>query len=105
MGGGRSNPSATSPCGSLLLSASAYARSSDDVIAFEGHYDAFSIIRDMRDRLGRTALHTAAIMDRDSATKALLALGSNPATRDVFHDLCLQEMILNMPSIVRAFYF
>ena len=38
-------------------------------------------------------------MDRDSATKALLALGSDPSTRDIFHDLCLQEMILNMPSI------
>lgn len=63
------------------------------------HYDAFCIIRDMRDRLGRTALHTAAIMDRDSATKALLALGSDPATRDIFHDLCLQEMVVNMPSI------
>ena len=33
---GRSNPPVTSRCGSLLFSASADVRSSDDVIAFEG---------------------------------------------------------------------
>ena len=35
--GGRSNPSRTSRCGSLLPPASADVCSSDDVIAFEGH--------------------------------------------------------------------
>ena len=36
------------------------------------------IFRDLRDNDGRTALHLAALMDRDAACKTLLDLGSDP---------------------------
>jgi hypothetical protein len=62
-------------------------------------FAAFRVYRDMRDRLGRTALHTAAMLDRDRATRALLALGGDPGSRDVFFDMCLQEMFCHMPNL------
>ena len=43
-GEGRRNPPATSRCGSLLPSASADPRSSDDVIAFEGLINGSDVI-------------------------------------------------------------
>jgi hypothetical protein len=38
-------------------------------------------------------------MNRDKTTKALLALGADPSTRDIYHDLCLQEMVVKMPTL------
>ena len=43
---------------------------------------ALTVFRDTRNEVGRTALHSAAAMDRDAACKALLALGCDPAVRD-----------------------
>ena len=51
-----------------------------------------------RTGLGRTALHTAAVMDRDEPAHALLALGSDPAARDKFATLCISEMVQHMPK-------
>ena len=56
------------------------------------------VLRDTRDKLGRTALFTASILDRDQSAVTLLALGSDPAVRDKYQESCLQQMIANMPT-------
>jgi hypothetical protein len=63
---------------------------------------ALAVFRDMRNESGRTALHSAAFMDRDAACKALLALGSDPCTRDRFHVSALQLMVANIPQSAAA---
>lgn len=59
---------------------------------------ALAVFRDMRNEAGRTALHSAAFMDRDTSCKALLALGSDPAVRDRFSVSALQLMVANIPQ-------
>eukprot|EP00039_Didymoeca_costata_P030144 m.28059 g.28059 ORF g.28059 m.28059 type:complete len:1197 (-) comp7969_c0_seq1:1265-4855(-) len=59
---------------------------------------AIALFRDMRNEMGRTALHVAAAMDRDTCAKALLALGSDPGVRDRFQHSALQAMVKNIPQ-------
>ena len=59
---------------------------------------ALAVFRDIRNEAGRTALHAAAFMDRDTSCKALLALGSDPAVRDRFSVSALQLMVSNIPQ-------
>ena len=59
---------------------------------------ALTVFRDMRNEVGRTALHSAAAMDRDASCKALLALGCDPAVRDRYMISALQLMVKNIPQ-------
>lgn len=59
------------------------------------------LFRDVRDKDKRTALHLAAIMDRDTTVKLLMDLGSDPGLRDCYCETPLKHMIVNMPSVVR----
>lgn len=64
--------------------------------------NALSIYRDGRNKVGRTALHSAAARDRDSACKLLMALGSDPSTRDRWCYSALQLMVRNIPKAAKV---
>eukprot|EP00045_Choanoeca_perplexa_P012322 m.133961 g.133961 ORF g.133961 m.133961 type:complete len:1019 (-) comp15964_c0_seq4:26-3082(-) len=57
------------------------------------------IFRDLQDKHGRTALHLAAMLDRDSAAKTLMDLGADTATRNEYGVTALNAMVLNMPTV------
>eukprot|EP00049_Salpingoeca_infusionum_P001181 m.45886 g.45886 ORF g.45886 m.45886 type:complete len:953 (+) comp10903_c0_seq3:979-3837(+) len=57
------------------------------------------VFRDMRTPDGYTALHVAAMLDRDSATKTLLDLGSDPGLRDFHGNNAIIPMVVNMPTV------
>jgi hypothetical protein len=63
---------------------------------------ALAILRDAKNQLGRTALHSAAARDRDSACKLLMALGSDPSTRDRWCYSALQLMVRNIPQAAKV---
>ncbi len=58
------------------------------------------LFRDSCDTDRRTALHLAAMWDRDRSAKLLMDLGADPALRDRHFVIPLQYMIGNMPSVV-----
>lgn len=60
------------------------------------------IFRDTVDRRGRTALHIAGIMDRDTVADVLLGLGADPGLRDESGCTPLQYMITNIPLVAGA---
>ena len=83
--------------------------SGQNCMHFAAKYDHFEMIAkiherdpdllESKDKHGRTPLMLAAGLDRHEAAKKLLKLGADPAEKNLKGEICLTEMIEEMPDV------